>query len=269
VAQLPSTGPHAVVFEDVSVWRSNGGERKALLDRIDWNVDTGEQWGIVGPNGAGKTTLLRVAAAEIRPSSGSATVLGGRLGRTSMPALRRRIGFVAPAIARRFYPVQLAIDVVLSGSSGTILVVDESAPALREHAHALLDAVGAADLSERTFASCSEGERARILLARALAADAELLALDEPAAGLDLPGRELLLETFSRVTGDRPALTTLTVTHHIEELPATTSHALLLRAGTVVAAGPVTEALTAATLTECFGMPLQVERLGGRFFVRA
>jgi iron complex transport system ATP-binding protein len=186
-----------------------------------------------------------------------------------MPALRRRIGFVAPAIAQRFYPVQSAIDVVLSGVSGTILVVDGSDQAAQEHARALLRTVGVAELGERAFASCSEGERARILLARALAADAELLALDEPAAGLDLPGRELLLQTLANVIRARPELTTLTVTHHIEELPATTSHALLLRGGTVVAEGPVTDALTGATLSACFGMPLQVERLGGRFFVRA
>lgn len=262
-------GSNAVVFENVSVWRSADGARKTVLDKINWTVGSGEHWGIVGPNGAGKTTLLRVAAAQIRPSSGSATILGGLLGRTSMPALRRRIGFVAPAIAQRFYPIQSAIDVVLSGISGTILVVDESDQAAREHAHALLRTVGIAELGERTFASCSEGERARILLARALAADAALLALDEPAAGLDLPGRELLLETLANVIRARPELTTLTVTHHIEELPATTSHALLLRAGTVVAAGPVAQALTDAALSTCFGLPLQVDQLDGRFFVRA
>ena len=186
-----------------------------------------------------------------------------------MPALRRRIGFVAPVIAQRFYPEQRAIDVVLSGTSGTILHVDGFEQAARDHAHGLLRTVGVPELSERTFASCSEGERARILLARALAADATLLALDEPAAGLDLAGRELLLETLANVIRARPNLTTLTVTHHIEELPATTSHVLLVRAGAVVAAGPVVHALTGSTLSECFGLPLQVERLDGRLFVRA
>jgi iron complex transport system ATP-binding protein len=121
----------------------------------------------------------------------------------------------------------------------------------------------------RLFASCSEGERARILLARALLTDADLLVLDEPAAGLDLPGRELLLRAFSRALAARPGLTTLTVTHHLEELPATTTHALLLRAGRAVAAGPIAESITDETLSECFGLPLRVERRDGRLFVRA
>ncbi len=264
-----TSGPPAVIaFEDVSVWRSAGGVRRTVLGEINWIVRSGEHWGIVGPNGAGKTTLLRVAAAQIRPSSGSATILGGRLGHVSMPALRRRIGFVEPAIAQRFYPGQRAIDVVLSGLSGTILLVDELDEAAMEQARGLLRAVGVVELSERTFASCSEGERARILLARALAAEASLLALDEAAAGLDLPGRELLLAAFANAIRARPGLTTLTVTHHVEELPATTSHALLLRAGAVVAAGPVSQAFTDATLSECFGLALQVERHDGRLFVR-
>jgi iron complex transport system ATP-binding protein len=258
-----------VALEGVSVLRSAGGVPKTLLDKINWTVRSGEHWGIVGPNGAGKTTLLRIAAAQISPSSGSATILGGRLGQTSMPALRRRIGFVEPAIARRFYPRQRVIDIVLSGISGTILLVDELDKAALEQARELLHRVGMSDLSERTFESCSEGERVRILLARALAAEASLLALDEPAAGLDLPGRELLLEMFADAICTRPGLTTLTVTHHIEELPVTTSHALLLRAGAVVAAGSVAQALTDATLSECFGLTLRVEHLDGRLFVRA
>ena len=232
-----SGGSQVVAFEDLSVWRSADGVRKTVLDKINWTVRSGEHWGIIGPNGAGKTTLLRVAAAQVRPSSGSATILGGRLGRTSMPELRRRIGFVAPVIAQRFYPEQRAIDVVLSGFSGTILVVDEFDQAAREHARELLRTVGIAELSERTFASCSEGERARILLARALAADAALLALDEPAAGLDLPGREVLLETLANVIRARPRLTTLTVTHHIEELPQRPPSAPPLRSGAQIPRG--------------------------------
>lgn len=136
-----------------------------------------------------------------------------------------------------------------------------------ERARAALEDVGGAALALRLFTSCSEGERARIMLARGLISDAPFLALDEPAAGLDLGGRELLLESFERVLRDRPELTTLTVTHHIEELPPSTSHALLLRDGGIVAAGPLEEALTDETLTECFGLPLRLERLSGRLFV--
>ncbi len=259
----------AIRFEQVTLVRSSHGVRRTILDRVDWAAAEGEHWGIVGPNGAGKTTLLRIASAQMRPSEGVAHVLGGRLGRVPLHELRRQVGLVEPALGRRFYPEQRAIDVVLSGLTGSVLVVGELTAGEVERARGLLEAVGVAGLATRTFASCSEGERARIMLARALIAEAPLLALDEPAAGLDLGGRELLLEAFERTVGERPGLTTLTVTHHLEELAPSTSHALLLREGRVVAAGPLREALTDATLSECFGLPLRLERSGSRLFVRA
>jgi iron complex transport system ATP-binding protein len=259
----------AVCFEGVTVWRSAGGVRRAILDAVDWHVGRGERWGIAGPNGAGKTTLLRVASAQLRPSRGAATILGGRLGAVSMPELRRRIGVVEPSLARRFYPEQRAIDVVLTGLSGSILLAEPPTPAEIARAKELLADVGAGGLALRTFTSCSEGERARILLARALLAAGELLVLDEPAAGLDLGGRELLLGAFERASRERPELTTLTVTHHFEELPPSTTHALLLRDGALVAAGPLDETLSDATLSRCYGLPLRVGRSDGRIFVRA
>ena len=257
----------AVQFEEVGFWRTSHGVRKVILDRIDWTARTGEHWGIVGPNGAGKTSLLRIASAQTRPSEGAAYVLGGKLGRVPLQDLRRRIGLVEPALGRRFYAEQRALDVVLSGLTGSILLAEALAAGAPERAQRALDAVGVGELALRLFASCSEGERARIMLARGLIADAPLLALDEPAAGLDLGGRELLLESFERVARERPGLTTLTVTHHIEELPRATSHALLIRDGRIVAAGPLEEALTDETLTECFGLPLRLERVDGRLFV--
>jgi iron complex transport system ATP-binding protein len=252
----------AVRFEEVSVRRSG----RTILDAVDWTAGRGEHWALLGPNGAGKTTALRIASAQMRPSRGRAFVLGGRLGGVSMPELRRRIGLVEPALGRRFYPVQTAREVVASGFAGTILPEQDADFA---RADALLDGVGAGALAARTFATCSEGERARILLARALATDAELLVLDEPAAGLDLPGRELLLRAFDDAVSARPALTTITATHHLEELSLRVTHALLLREGSVVAAGPLRESLTDESLSACFGLPLIVEEVGGRFFVRA
>jgi iron complex transport system ATP-binding protein len=251
----------AVRFEQVSVRRSG----RTILDAVDWVAGSGEHWALLGPNGAGKTTALRIASAQMRPSSGSAFVLGGRLGGVSMPDLRRRIGLVEPALGRRFYPVQTAREVVASGFAGTILPEED---ADRSRAGELLADVGAGGLADRRFATCSEGERARILLARALATDAELLVLDEPAAGLDLPGRELLLDAFDSAVASRE-LTTLTATHHLEELSPQTTHALLLRDGVVVCAGTLREALTEDALTACFGLPLTVEEAGGRYFVRA
>jgi iron complex transport system ATP-binding protein len=252
----------AVRFEQVTVRRSG----RTILDAVDWVVGAGEHWALLGPNGAGKTTALRVASAQMRPTAGRAYVLGGRLGGVSMPELRRRIGLVEPALGRRFYPVQTASEVVASGFAGTILPEED---ADRDRADALLADVGAGALARRQFATCSEGERARILLARALAAAAELLVLDEPAAGLDLPGRELLLRAFDGAVAARPGLTTLSATHHVEELSPRTTHALLLRDGAVVAAGTLASTLTGDALTACFGLPLAVDEAGGRFFVRA
>lgn len=254
-----------LAFDRVAVRR--GGS--TLLEGVDWTVAAGEHWGVAGPNGAGKSTLLRVASAQMRPSAGTAVVLGGRLGRTPLQELRRRVGLVDPALARRFYPQQRALDVVLTGASGTILPAEELATETVARARALLAEVGAAELELRLFASCSEGERARILLARALLADADLLVLDEPAAGLDLPGRELLLAALDGAFAERPGLTTITVTHHLEELPTATTHALLLRAGRVVSAGPLERSVTDETLSACFGLPLHVERRDGRLAVRS
>jgi len=246
-----------VRFEGVSVRRSG----RAIVDAVDWAVRAGEHWAVLGPNGAGKTTLLRIASAEIHPSRGAATVLGGRFGRTSLPELRTRIGVVEPLLARRFYPDQTALDVVLSGATGTVFTLTAEP---ERRARELLGLVGLAGLEERSFATCSEGERARVMLARALLTDAPLLVLDEPAAGLDLGGRALLLDAFDRLVRDHPELASITVMHHLEELPSATTHALLLRDGRAVASGPLDEAITDETLSAAFGLPLRVERANGR-----
>jgi iron complex transport system ATP-binding protein len=245
-----------VRFEGVTVRRSG----RAILDGVEWVVRAGEHWAVLGPNGAGKTTLLRIASAEIHPSRGAATVLGGRFGRVSLPELRTRIGVVEPLLARRFYPEQTALDVVLTGATGTVFPLGGDARRARER----LALVGLAGLEERPFTICSEGERARVMLARALMTDAPLLVLDEPAAGLDLGGRALLLDAFDRLVRDHPELASVTVMHHLEELSAATTHALLLREGRVVALGSLAEAITDETLSAAFGLPLRVERANGR-----
>jgi iron complex transport system ATP-binding protein len=257
-----------VALEDVTLWRSAGGVRRAVLEGVDWRVAAGEHWGVVGPNGAGKSTLLRVVSAQTRPSRGRATVLGGRLGRVSLPELRARIGVLHPELARRFAPEQTVLEVVLTGATGVVLLPAMPGRAVLERAHRLLALVGAGALAGRAFAACSDGERVRVLLARALMPEARLLVLDEPAAQLDLGGRELLLAALDRVVRDRPGLATITVSHHVEELPSTTSHLLLVRAGRVVAAGPVAAVATSEAFSACFGLPLRVERADGRLAVR-
>jgi iron complex transport system ATP-binding protein len=268
--QLPPDATASVILlEQVTLWRSSGGERRAVLGDVDWRVGHGQHWGVIGPNGAGKSTLLRIASAQIRPSRGRATILGGRLGRVSMPELRRRIGVVEPAISTRFSPEQPVLDVVLTGLSGAIVHADEPDTSARADARRLLRLVGVPDLDARSFTSCSEGERARVLLARALMPEAPLLVLDEPAAGLDLPGREMILRALHDVTRDRPGLTTITVTHHVEELPASTTHLLLLKDGAVLSAGPIGDVATNDAFSECFGLPLRVERSRNRLSVAA
>ena len=206
---------------DVSLRRSG----TPILRGVDWRVREGEHWAVLGPNGAGKSTLLRIAAARMHPSSGSVSVLGRPLGRTPVARLHQQIGFVEPRLARTFHQRRPAREIVLTGTAGTIALLDRQDPRRADELIALL---GIDHVRDRAFGDCSEGERARVLLARALMPEPALLLLDEPAAGLDLPGRELVLGAVRRLAAAHPGLASATVTHHLEELPATTTHALLL-----------------------------------------
>jgi len=262
---------HVVELEGVGV-RVVG---KSLLDGVDWQVDYGDHWAILGPNGAGKTTLLSLAAAVRHPTVGTVTVLGHRLGRVDLRELRRHLGLVASS--QRLIDEELleeegatALTVVLTGHTGTSAPLwDRYGQAERERALRLLADLGCKDLAERPFRVCSQGERARIRVARALMADPALLLLDEPFAGLDLPAREDLIAAVENLALTRPVLTTVTVTHHLEEVPSTTTHAMLMHDARVLAAGPVAEVLTPANLSDCFGLPLHVDRMDGRWYARA
>ena len=256
----------AIVFDGVGVWRWHAPTQRRiqLLQSIDWRVAAGEHWVLLGPNGAGKTTLLRIAAARSYPSSGRAVVLGGELGRTAVAALHERIGYVESTLAQRFAPTAPGRDVVLSGATGTLVVLAEDRDT-RRRADELLELLAAADVAGRAFGDCSDGERMRLLLARALMPDPDLLLLDEPTAGLDLPGREFLLASLSRLAVERPQLTSVVVVHHVEDVPPSTTDALLLRDGAVVAAGATVDTLTDEAVTECFGLPVRVSRVGDRF----
>jgi iron complex transport system ATP-binding protein len=253
-------------FEGIDVWRWHAASQRRvrLLRDVEWQVARGEHWALLGPNGAGKTTLLRIAAARSYPSSGRAFVLGRELGRTAVAPLHERIGYVESKLARRFAASAPAIEVVASGATGTLVVVASDDDTMRR-AYELLDVLAASHVAGRAFGECSDGERMRILLGRALLAEPELLLLDEPTAGLDLPGREFLLGALARLASERPELTTVVVVHHVEDVPPSTTHALLVAGGRVVAAGPVEETLTGEALSRCFGLPVQVSRIGGRY----
>jgi iron complex transport system ATP-binding protein len=266
-----TTSRDVVRLEQASVHRRGpDGERRFLVRDATWSVREGEHWAVLGPNGAGKTTLLRIASAQMHPSTGAAALLGGTLGRIRIPQLRHRIGVVDLQVSARFFPGLSAVDVVLTGVTGTSALLEEHVTDGRvAAARELLRLVAVEPHADRPFAGLSQGERARVMLARALITDAALLVLDEAGAGLDLPGRELLIASLARIAGERPQLASIVATHHVEELPSVTTHALLLRDGVVVAAGPIDETLTGELMSECFGLPLTVERRDGRFFARA
>lgn len=255
-----------VELRGVSVLR--GG--RALLDDVDWHVDDGERWAVLGPNGSGKTTLVSVASTYVAPSRGSVAVLGRRVGSVDVRELRRHVGIVSSAVAAKIPPQLSALDVVLAGATGAIAPWwDEHDGAARAKARYLLGEAGCAALTDRSFELLSSGERQRVQIARALMLDPALLLLDEPFAGLDLGARETLALLLERLNADRQLAAIVLVTHHVEEIPAGTTHALVLRSGRVVAGGPVGEIIEGRVLSAAFGLALSVDHSDGRFRARA
>ncbi|KGM10365.1 ABC transporter ATP-binding protein [Cellulomonas bogoriensis] len=243
---------------------------KTILDEVTWRVEDGQRWVLLGANGAGKTTLLQVAAGRMHPSSGSAGVLGERLGAVDVFELRPRVGVASAALADAISPAETVRDVVLTAAYGMTGRWRERYEEVdHERAQALLDVFGVGALADRRFGTLSEGERKRTQIARALMADPELLLLDEPAAGLDLGGREELVGALTELAHDHRSPVLVLVTHHVEEIPPGFTHALLLRDGKVQAAGPLGEVLTAESLSVTFGTALEVEHRDGRWSARA
>ena len=240
-----------------------------LIEDVDWTVEEDERWVVLGPNGAGKTTLLQVASAQIHPTTGVVGILGEVLGTVDVFELRPRIGLTSAALADRIPRAERVHDVVVSASYSVLGRWREHYDVL-DHGRAeeLLTEVGANHLTDRTFGTLSEGERKRVQIARALMADPELLLLDEPAAGLDLGGREDLVSTLSALALDPASPATVLVSHHVEEIPPGFTHALLLREGRVVAIGPIRQVINEDHLTETFDMPLVLAFEGGRWTAR-
>ena len=243
---------------------------RRLVGPVSVSIRTGEHWAVLGPNGAGKTTLLRLLGAERQPSTGAVTVLGARLGSVDLRWLRSRIGVVSHAVADRLPRAASALEIVLTGRRGVLApwwaACDE---ADRVRGRRILAALGCAALADQEFGSCSQGERQRVLLARSLFVEHPLLLLDEPGAGVDLPGREALVLALTALARSPDPPTTVHVSHSLEELPPTTSHALLLRKGEVVALGPIEEVLTERLMERCFGLAIRVTREEGRWTARA
>src|SRR3954453_17539830 len=255
-----------LAFAGVTVRRG----ASTLLDDVTWQVSEGERWVVLGPNGAGKTTLLQIAAARLHPTRGVAGVLGEVLGAVDVFERRPRIGLASAALSERLPGRERVEDVVVTASYAVTGRWHESYDEL-DHARAteLLGLLGVAPPPDRTFGPLSEGERKRVQIARALMTDPELMLLDEPAAGLDLGGREDLVRRLSAIAVGPYAPALVLVTHHVEEIPPGFTHVLLLRGGRVVAAGPIETTLTAATLQETFGLALELQRQGDRWNARA
>lgn len=257
----------AAVIEFAGVSVRRGGA--TLIDSLDWTVEEDERWVILGPNGAGKTTLLQLASAQMHPSDGVAAVLEEVLGTVDVFELRPRIGLTSAAVAERIPRFEKVTDVVVSASYAVMGRWREEYDDLdHERARELLQEVRADHLADRTFGTLSEGERKRVQIARALMTDPELLLMDEPAAGLDLGGREDLVATLSRVAMDPDSPATVLVSHHVEEIPPGFGHALLLREGSVVAQGLIGDVVTEENLGTAFGMPLSVTYDEGRWTAR-
>ncbi|WP_431712065.1 ABC transporter ATP-binding protein [Glutamicibacter uratoxydans] len=249
-------------FNDVSVVRGP----KELLSNVSWNVAEGERWVVLGPNGAGKSTLMNIAAARMHPSRGSAGILGETLGKVDVFELRPRIGLSSTLIANQIPFQETALNVVLTAAYGFTGRWREAYEKMDERrAFALLHEWGMSTFMNQPFGKLSEGERKRVLIARAMMTDPELLILDEPSAGLDVAGREELVYQMAELAADEDAPALVLVTHHLEEIPPGFTHVLLLNRGKVVAAGELEATLTEANLAATYEMDLQLRNENGRY----
>lgn len=258
--------PQVLDFSDVVVRRN----AKDIVSHLDWQVDGDQRWVVLGANGAGKTTILQLAATLDHPTSGAVTILGERLGRTDVFELRPRIGFASSAMAKRIPAEETVLNVVLTAAFSVLGRWNEQYDRIDERRALRVLAEWKLDhLADRTFGTLSDGEQKRVQIARAVMTDPELLLLDEPTASLDLGAREELLELLSGYAQAPTTPAMVMVTHHVEEIPVGFTHVLLLRAGAVVAAGPIAQTLTAQNLSETFGMPIVVTEADGRYAARA
>jgi iron complex transport system ATP-binding protein len=241
----------------------------AVLRAVDWEVEAGERWTVLGPNGSGKTTMFELASGYLHPTRGTVDVLGHRLGRVDVRRLRERIGLVSSALVKKLLPGISATEVVVAGQRGALEPWWQEYPEEDwARARTLLEDAGFASIADRPFGYLSDGERQQVLLARALMHEPDLLLLDEPAAGLDVGGRERLVGYLARLAADPDHPPTVLITHHVEEIPPGFTHALLLRAGRVVVSGELRDVLTARWMSEAFGLALCPEYSDGRWTCR-
>jgi iron complex transport system ATP-binding protein len=259
-------GQYVLELREVSVRRGD----RTILGPLTFAIKPSERWVVLGPNGAGKSTLLQILATRIFPTTGSVHLLDQEMGKVDLSELRTRIGICGALISEDIPADEKVRDVVLTAAYAVLGRWNEAYDLWDEsRAVALLTTFGVRDLADRRYGTLSEGERKRVQISRALMADPELLLLDEPAAGLDLGGREDLLHRFSIFASDPTAPASILVTHHIEEIPAGTTHALLIKDGAIAVSGPIGDVITSEHITAIFELPITVVREGERFFARS
>ncbi|WP_027478940.1 ABC transporter ATP-binding protein [Gryllotalpicola ginsengisoli] len=253
-------------MESASVER----EGQTVLTGIDWQVTSDQRWVVLGPNGAGKTTLLQLAAAQLKPSSGTVKLLDEDVSDTDPGELRPHIGFASSALSRRLPYGETVLNVVLTAAYGLTGRWKEEYEDIDERrAHRVLTEWKVDHLADRRFGELSDGEQKRVQIARSVMADPEMLLLDEPAASLDLGAREELVRLLGGYAGSPSSPAIIMVTHHVEEIPTGFTHALVLAKGSVAAAGPIAETITAEKLSAAFGVDVEVTETDGRFAARA
>lgn len=240
-------------------------EGKQALKRVDWKIGRGENWVLIGPNGAGKTSLLSIINGYRWPTSGKVEVLGEKFGERDLRELRKHVGLVSAFLEEWIPPEEKVIDLVVSGKYGATRVWNKAGAAEQKRARSLLVALGCSEHVGKRINEISQGERQKVMIARMLMSEKELLVLDEPCEGLDLGARESFLGSVSRLAGER-RVALIYVTHRTDEIPAGFTHALLLKAGRVMASGRIDDVITASNLSRCFGVRVGLHRVGGRYY---
>jgi iron complex transport system ATP-binding protein len=251
-----------ICLEHVDFIRS----KRLILQQISWTVSANEHWVVLGPNGSGKTTLLQLLAGYLWPTSGSITVLGERFGEVDLRELRKRIGWVGSFLQVQIPPAQRPLDLIVSGKFASVGIFEKPRPGDYENARVLAEQLQCSHLLDQPYGVLSQGERQRLLIARAMIHHPRLLILDEPCAGLDLVAREQLLESLEALGGSQGGPTMILVTHHLEEITSTFSHVMMLKEGRCAGQGPKKELLNDDRMSSVFGMSLRVEKTGNRYW---